>query len=168
MLVSLRYWPQLAMELTQYMVSLCLDEDLIGSHPELIQELNDELLHFPKNIPKSSLIDTASSTRTAFMLIFNKYIDARATWNVRFEPEIQEEILKFHRRLDEQKRHTVRVSPRGHLSSSTFPQIGESDSNKERRANKYKALVDVTNLIMREVVQRLESSFKTYQNTQVK
>ena len=152
------------------MVSLCLDKDLIASisHPDLIQELNDELLHFPKSVPKSSLIDTAPSTRTAFMWILKKYIDAEATWNVQFEPEIQEEILKYYRRLDQQKRHSSRVSPRRHLRSSSIPQFGENNSNRLQRTNVYKALVDVTNLIMKEVIQRLESSFKTYQNTQVK
>ena len=162
-------WPQLAMELTQFMYYLCLDEDLIGTHGNLIQELKHELLHFPKHIPKSSLVHTAPSTRAAFMLMFNKYIDSRATWNVRFEPEIQEEILKYHRRLDEQKRHEVSPAvPHGHVPSFSDAVRLDRRKSAHSRFTMYKSLVDATNLIMRQMVKQLESSFNAYRSTAVK
>lgn len=156
---------QLAIELTQYMDHLCLVEDLVLSHENLVRDINHELMHFPQNIPEassSSLIRGSNAIHRAFHELYRKYIDGRATWRVRFSQETQEQILEYYRRLSS---HGLN---RRHLSScSRASHLKESISDHSRRTL-YKLLVDATNLIMTEVLQQLESSFNVYRNTTVK
>lgn len=157
------------------MTHLCLHADIVAFHPDLIKDVDREQLHFPQNVPESTLIRTARSTRAAFIEIFHKYIGSRATWKVRLDSEIQEEILQSYRRLDSQKRRSFFASPRGHFASSSLPlELGEASKaiNAMRgphcRRTMLKSLVDTANRIMKEVIKRLEASFEVYRETAVK
>lgn len=153
------------MELTQYM-ELCLHGPLIASHPDLIEDVNRELLNFPRNVPESILIKNSSSIRTAFIEIFDKYIGEGATWNIRLNSETQEQILELYRRCDAQKIHYQ--SPRHSPSSLNVLPLSTNTLPPVRRHNTFKSLVDAVNVLMKEIANVLDSSFNVYRKTAVK
>ena len=156
------------MELTQYMTNLCLHT------PDLMDSMNQQMLDLPQNVPISNILRNSSSIRRAFIEIFDKYIGARATWEVRLGSESEDKILRYYRRLDYQKRNSVLQHHRRavHAPSASsmqleLPPLTASNSAGQRK-NIVKSLIDAVNLLMKEVSGILEASFKKFRETAVK
>lgn len=146
------------MELTQYMNKLCGD-------------LNEELLEFPETVPESSLIAQSPSIRTAFIEICDKYLGSRSTWTIYLDYGVEDQILQYYRRLDQQKKHSILrpVQPhRDHVPSSSNPVLSTDDHSNHSKRTMYKSLMDAANRVMKEVIKELEISFDFYRNTAVK
>lgn len=174
--ICLHYFHQLAMELTQYMEKLCLHFDLTGSHPDLLESVRQELLHFPDTVPNSTLIHSPiPSLRTTFIHIFDKYIGDQATWKVRLQSDTQEQLLKYYRRFDDQKKHTIYPHRTHHVASISdvdslhgiSPSLRQAPS-EVRNKTMLKSLVDAVIFLKQELTKHLDVSFQSFRETAVK
>lgn len=171
------------MELTQYIKQLRWDADLVTTQPRQIARLARQLLEFhPEMVPKSAVVqrvvtDRTFSIRSAFIEIYEKYIDKRADWKIRLQPGTTDKVLQLYRTLKSRraKRFSEIIIPttiNGGIENTELPTNIPMSSNGKAREHLmtktvHPQLVEAVTLLMTDAVRQLDAAFDTYRETEV-
>ena len=180
------------MELTQYVTHFCEEPHPMERQRSVRASISRKLLQFPDEMPRpSAIVRNFTTPRTAFLRMFDKYLSDRAEWKLRLSAETRPKILDIFRRLSAESKfvnsvsgsHSIKVLeemrslPQGSETFMLDPEVlppvipvgitGIGGDIHHNRKNVMSNIEEAVDLLMKDVIRCLESSFKSYQQTEV-